>query len=107
MVRISVPKTPKDAYKPDRPAGTLLRSQLEHLEWAARPAGERLPGMINVPEDVTERDASDRIAQLMVTLRANTIGRDPVINPKPTRRRRAHPARAKRARKRARRRTTR
>ena len=34
MTVITVPKTPKSAFNPDRPAGTLLRSHIEHLEHA-------------------------------------------------------------------------
>jgi len=43
MAVISVPKTPKKAYDPRRPAGTLLQNQIRHLEWAVRPAGKRMP----------------------------------------------------------------
>ncbi len=82
MVRISVPKPPKDAYNPDRPAGTLLREQLKHLEWAVRPAAERTPGKIEVPEDLTEAEAAARVAALMAELHQKTVGREPVIAPK-------------------------
>src|SRR5215831_1196639 len=36
MAVILVPKPPKDAFDPTRPPSTLLRSQIDHLEWAAR-----------------------------------------------------------------------
>ena len=39
MVLIHVPKPPKDAYNPDRPMGSLLKAQVEHL----REAESKLP----------------------------------------------------------------
>ena len=38
MAVIRVPKTPKQAFNKNRPASKLLKSQVEHLEWAVRPA---------------------------------------------------------------------
>jgi hypothetical protein len=35
MVMIKVPKTPKSAFNPDRPASSLIQAQIEHLEAAA------------------------------------------------------------------------
>ena len=40
MAVIRVPKTPKRAFNKNRPASKLLRSQIEHLEWAVRLALE-------------------------------------------------------------------
>ena len=34
MALIHVPKPPKSAYDPNRPLGSLLRSQVEHLREA-------------------------------------------------------------------------
>ena len=34
MKVIKIPKTPKSAYNPGRPASALLRAQVEHLEAA-------------------------------------------------------------------------
>ena len=34
MTLIKLPKTPKDAFNPRRPAGALLMAQIEHLEHA-------------------------------------------------------------------------
>jgi len=97
VARIAVPKTPKSAYNPDRQAGALLLAQLKHLEWAVRPAGERTPGKIEVPPNVTEAEAAARIAQLMTQLNQQTVGREPVIKPKsqPSRRSGARPARGR------------
>ncbi len=39
MALIHVPKPPKNAYDPDRPMGSLLKSQIDHL----REAESRLP----------------------------------------------------------------
>jgi len=39
MVLVHVPKPPKDAYNPDRPMGSLLKSQVEHM----REAESKLP----------------------------------------------------------------
>ncbi len=39
MALVHVPKPPKNAYNPDRPMGSLLKSQVEHL----REAESKLP----------------------------------------------------------------
>ena len=85
MARIAVPKTPKSAYNPERQAGALLLAQLKHLEWAVRPAAERMPGKIDVPAHMTEAEAAARIAQLMHELNQQTVGREPIIKPTPRR----------------------
>ncbi len=65
MAVISVPKTPKKAYDPRRPAGTLLQNQLRHLEWAVRPAGRRMPKTFNkIKPAKTEAEAAARIEKL-------------------------------------------
>ncbi len=64
MAIIKVPKTPAQAYNPDRPPGTLLQNQLLHLEWAARPAKERAHGTFEVKPAATEREAAERIEKL-------------------------------------------
>jgi hypothetical protein len=65
MAVISVPKTPKKAYNPRRPAGTLLQNQLRHLEWAVRPAGKRLPkDFEQIKPAKTEAEAAARIGKL-------------------------------------------
>ena len=69
MATILVPKPPKKAYNPDRRAGTLLKNQLAHLEWAVRPAGKRKPDMIHkIKPPKTEAEAARRIAALTRTL---------------------------------------
>jgi ferric-dicitrate binding protein FerR (iron transport regulator) len=65
MAVISVPKTPKKAYDPRRPAGTLLQNQLRHLEWAVRPAGRRTPKAFKkIKPAKTEAEAAARIEKL-------------------------------------------
>jgi hypothetical protein len=70
MAVIRVPKTPRKAYDPQRPAGTLLQSQLKHLEWAVRPAGARGAGVFKVKPAKTEAEAAARIARLNEKLHA-------------------------------------
>jgi hypothetical protein len=64
MAIIRVPKTPKRAFNKNRPASTLLRSQIEHLEWAVRPASERKPRQLPRRQVKTEGEAAARIEQL-------------------------------------------
>ena len=65
MAVIAVPKTPKKAYDPRRPAGTLLQNQIRHLEWAVRPAGKRKPkDFKKIKAAKTEAEAAARIAKL-------------------------------------------
>ena len=64
MAVISVPKTPRKAYNPGRPSGTLLQNQLRHLEWAVRPAGERVNLLKTIKPARSEADAAARIAKL-------------------------------------------
>lgn len=66
MAVIKVPKTPKKAFNPNRRASELLKSQIEHLEWAIRPAAERKT--LKVKPVKTERDAAERIEALTRTL---------------------------------------
>jgi hypothetical protein len=69
MAVISVPKTPRKAYNPRRPAGTLLQNQLRHLEWAVRPAGKRLPkDFEKIKPARTEAEAAARIETLTLEL---------------------------------------
>lgn len=84
MAIIRVPKTPKTAYDPQRPAGTLLQSQITHLEWATRPAAERGPERFDVVPAATEAEAAERIAALTRKLHGQTLGREPMIAPATT-----------------------
>ena len=70
-MRVIVPKTPPDAYNPKRKPGTLLQHQLEHLEWAVRPAGERA-GKFQVKPAATEAEAAARIEALTLELQRQT-----------------------------------
>lgn len=67
MTEIKVPKTPKKAFNPDRPASDLLKSQVTHLEWAVRHAGERRAGY-KVKPVRSEAEAAARMAALLPRL---------------------------------------
>lgn len=64
MAVIPVRKTPKRAFDPHRRPSQLLKDQLTHLEWAARPASERKPGDFRPRMPRTEAEAATRIAKL-------------------------------------------
>ena len=83
MAQITVPKPPKKAFNPKRRASELLLSQVEHLEWAVRHAGERRPSNsarrklkrqkafgtgYKVKPPKTEADAAARMAKLTAQL---------------------------------------
>lgn len=67
MADIKVPKPPKSAFNPNRPASDLLKNQVAHLEWAVRHAGERRAGY-RVKPVKTEADASARMSALIPRL---------------------------------------
>ena len=67
MAKITVPKPPKRAFNPQRPASGLLRDQVEHLEWAVRNAGERRR-RYRVKPVRTEADVASRMAALLPKL---------------------------------------
>jgi len=92
MADITVPKPPKSAFNPNRPASDLLKHQVEHLEWAVRHAGERRAGY-RVKPVKTEADASKRMSALIPKLESATnlpFGATPIPDAGP-------PARAKKA----------
>jgi hypothetical protein len=62
---IKVPKTPKRAFDTKRPASDLLKSQIEHFEWAVRPAAQRKPGKLRIKQVKTEGEAATRVEHLM------------------------------------------
>jgi hypothetical protein len=65
MVVIPVPKPSARSYNPQRRASELLKRQVEHLEWAVRPASQRQPAMLkNIKPPKTEAEAAARIAML-------------------------------------------
>jgi hypothetical protein len=88
MAHIRVPKPPDSAYDPSRRAGTLLQSQLRHLEWAVRPASERQPDGSHAAGAETEAEAAQRIGELTKELHLNTVGRAPVVATHKTQRKR-------------------
>jgi hypothetical protein len=84
MAVISVPKTPKKAYNPRRPAGTLLQNQIRHLEWAVRPAGKRMPkDFKKIKPAKTEGEAAARIGKLTQELQRQSALPPGTIPPTP------------------------
>jgi hypothetical protein len=67
-MEIKVPKPPAKAFNPDRPASDLLKQQVRHLEWAVRHAGERRADFHKVKYVKTEREAAQRMQQLLPRL---------------------------------------
>jgi hypothetical protein len=61
---IKVPKAPRKAFDSSRPPGDLLKRQIEHLEWAIRPASQRSPQQLKPYVPKTEGDAAAHIAKL-------------------------------------------
>jgi hypothetical protein len=99
MAPIPVPKPPKKAYNPRRPAGTLLQNQLLHLEWAVRPAAQRVPAYFEkIKKAKSEAEAARRIEKLTQELeRQAETPRDtiPAYPPKPAPKRKRRPVKAK------------
>jgi hypothetical protein len=83
MAVIRVPKTPKSAYNPERPAGTLLQNQLKHLEWAVRPAGARTAKAFRIKPAISEGEAAARIATLNEELHTQATSPKGVVPPPP------------------------
>jgi hypothetical protein len=72
MVVIPVPKPPTSSYNPQRRASELLKRQVEHLEWAVRPASQRQPALLKkIKAPKTEAEAAARIAMLTQQLHAD------------------------------------
>jgi len=61
---IQVPKTPKRAFNKNRRPSELLLRQIDHLEWAVRPASMRKPKQLRKKKVKTESEAAERIAYL-------------------------------------------
>lgn len=75
---ISVPKTPKESFNPDRPGSDLLRSQTLHLHEAlARYVGEVASILaINPRTLTTEREVSDYIQKVTAILHPHAAERN-------------------------------
>ncbi len=80
MAKIPVPPTPKDAFNRHRTPGTLLRTQIAHLEHAVLSRGRSIR---------TEGEAAEYIAQLSSLIRG-----DAAVPPKPRSAARAEPKRS-------------
>lgn len=95
MALIPVPKPPRKAYNPRRPAGTLLQSQLRHLEWAVRPAAERTKKAFRIKPAKTEAEAAARIEKLTQELHRQATAPKDAMPPQPARPTRAATSRPK------------
>ena len=107
MTVIKIPKTPKSAFNPDRPAGALLMAQVSHLEHAVGLPERKHPGM-------TEGEAAKRIAELTAALfdqqrQQQLPGAPPALPQRPKRKKKsaARPAKARRTPTKKTRKTTR
>lgn len=103
MTVIRIPKTPAKAFNKDRPLSDLLKGQIEHLEWAIRPAAERSPSnmkSIKRHMPTTEGEAAVRIEELTRRLHPGgaavqppspaAAGPAPVLSPSGTRKKTTH-----------------
>ncbi len=77
MTVIKVPKTPKSAYNPKRPANNLLRAQIEHLEHAADGPTRAL----RRPVQRTEGEAARYIAELTARVLQSPPSPSPAAKP--------------------------
>jgi hypothetical protein len=64
MVLIHVPKPPKNAYDPDRPMGSLLKSQIDHLREAESKLPLRYRSEVYVKAVRTEGEAAQYIREV-------------------------------------------
>jgi hypothetical protein len=109
MAVIRIPRTPMSAFNKSRPASELLKKQVEHLEWAVRPASERKPDQLAKSKSMirTEGEAAARIEELTRLLHPEGAKSPPVVTPPvvppPTR---TPPARTPKKRAKSRRRRT-
>jgi hypothetical protein len=64
MVLIHVPKPPKNAFDPDRPMGSLLKSQIDHLREAESKLPLRYRSEVYVKAVRTEGEAAQYIREV-------------------------------------------
>jgi len=64
MVLIHVPKPPKNAYDPNRPMGSLLKSQIDHLREAESKLPLRYRSEVYVKAVRTEGEAAQYIREV-------------------------------------------
>lgn len=64
MAVIRIPKPPKRAFNTERPPSDLLKRQIEHLEWAVRPASKRGPHAKRIKAPRTEAEAAAHVERL-------------------------------------------
>ena len=64
MVLIHVPKPPKNGYDPDRPMGSLLKSQIDHLKEAESKLPLRYRSEVYVKAVRTEGEAAEYIREV-------------------------------------------
>lgn len=73
--RVRVPRTPKGAFNPHRPASDLLRAQITHLEWATRQPPQRVSINSLDMTHLTEGQAAAYIATLHQRCHAEALTR--------------------------------
>lgn len=83
MAVIKVGKPPASAFNKNRPASKLLKSQVQHLEWAVRPASRRKPNQLPKISVKTEGQAAARIAELTRQLHPDLGQAAPASPPAP------------------------
>ena len=64
MVLIHVPKPPKTAFDPDRPMGSLLKSQIDHLREAESKLPLRYRSEVYIKAVKTEGEAAQYIREV-------------------------------------------
>ena len=64
MALIHVPKPPRNAYDPDRPMGSLLKSQVEHLREAESKLPLRYRSEVYIKAVRTEGEAAQYIREV-------------------------------------------
>jgi hypothetical protein len=74
---VSVPKTPKESYNPDRPASSLLRAQILHLREALKwhVAEVEAALAINPRRLRTEHEVSDYVRRVSRILHPHEVKR--------------------------------
>lgn len=81
MTVIKVPRTPKSAFNTQRPASSLLRAQIEHLEAAAGVNQPKRKAARRRPKKLTEGQAAAYIAELTQKLHPQPPGPTAVVEP--------------------------
>ncbi len=71
---VKVPKTPKNAYDPDRPISDLVKNQIRYMQAAEQSLPTASRSLMPVAAITTERDASQYIQQVTQQLHPGSGG---------------------------------